>query len=633
MKRIFCLILALVMAAAPATAAFPAPPAGSVAISNRAELEAINLNLNGTYHLTADIDLSGTEWVPIGTFRGIFDGQGYTIRNLFVLESSRRPDAGLFSRTSGATIKNVAVHIGAEGVTSSSNSGTAAGGIVGLASSNTNILNCSVTGGSISAMSISISNSARVFAGGLIGRSNGSGNITIFNCHTTVDVYAVSPEAGAYAGGLIGYTSEIDIFACSSAGNISAKTSAGGLIGHWARGTARNSYATGNVSSQANAGGLFGHSRGIILNSYATGDVSATAVSGNSVAGGIAGRIRLAVSSYRLSTQTITGSTIVTNGTPLTEEQMRTRASFVGWNFDRIWDIDPAVNNGYPFIREDALFFNDDGAGIDYSDDDIIIPGSESGFSINLSKETITMPSAFTIVSFSTDGGAKWKAAKARTFDVAKFPKFFNKDLTLHLSDKPIERATKKPPEDSTVAFPKINKRPPVPKLVVNYLIGADNTGGSSGDWVLSAKGGSTAIKAGIQIGAPDWDKKERVVNSSGYGRFYEGSTVGIPVREAPRKAFKMAYFFRAEPKADGTVYTAASKAKRISVMSERKAPSYKVKKNIIKVKAGTSMVTMEGDVTSFSNKGEVNVKNHEGTIALWINATAKKPASARSFF
>jgi hypothetical protein len=75
------------------------PPAdGSIPISTRAELEAIGAsteNLQKTYHLANDIDLGGEAWTPIGpagasisnpdtawVFQGVFDGQGYAIKNM-----------------------------------------------------------------------------------------------------------------------------------------------------------------------------------------------------------------------------------------------------------------------------------------------------------------------------------------------------------------------------------------------------------------------------------------------------------------------------------------------------------------------------------------------------------------------
>ena len=60
-------------------------------------------NLNGKYHLTADIDLSDGEWTPIGTFTGIFDGQGYVIHNLTI--TGKHQNSGLFSAIQNANIK------------------------------------------------------------------------------------------------------------------------------------------------------------------------------------------------------------------------------------------------------------------------------------------------------------------------------------------------------------------------------------------------------------------------------------------------------------------------------------------------------------------------------------------------
>ncbi|MCI8481867.1 MAG: hypothetical protein HFJ27_01990 [Clostridia bacterium] len=56
-------------------------------ISTVEELIAVNNDLLGNYVLLNDIDLSGIDWMPIGTpnsqsFEGTFDGQGYSIKNL-----------------------------------------------------------------------------------------------------------------------------------------------------------------------------------------------------------------------------------------------------------------------------------------------------------------------------------------------------------------------------------------------------------------------------------------------------------------------------------------------------------------------------------------------------------------------
>ncbi len=66
----------------------------AIHITNAAELRAIEDDMAGDYVLDNDIDLAGVDWRPIGAtrpdmglsvdllFTGVFDGQGYTIRNL-----------------------------------------------------------------------------------------------------------------------------------------------------------------------------------------------------------------------------------------------------------------------------------------------------------------------------------------------------------------------------------------------------------------------------------------------------------------------------------------------------------------------------------------------------------------------
>jgi hypothetical protein len=140
------------------------PLADSIPISNREELEAIADNLSGNYHLTTDIDLSGTEWVPIGDnsfemnakyFTGVFDGQGYVIRNLTITGDGNRFN-GLFCAVYYATIKN----IGLEGTNIDVNYpegfGVLAGGISAFAFSSS-ISNCYNKGNIYATISSSLS--------------------------------------------------------------------------------------------------------------------------------------------------------------------------------------------------------------------------------------------------------------------------------------------------------------------------------------------------------------------------------------------------------------------------------------------------------------------------------------------
>lgn len=97
---------------------------GAWLINNVNELYYFASQVNGgntydgeTVKLTADIDLAGRAWAPIGrpattttdfsrSFRGTFDGQGHTVSNLKV---NNMGWAGLFGLAYKATIKNVTV--------------------------------------------------------------------------------------------------------------------------------------------------------------------------------------------------------------------------------------------------------------------------------------------------------------------------------------------------------------------------------------------------------------------------------------------------------------------------------------------------------------------------------------------
>ena len=96
--------------------------------------------------LTADIDLTGKDWTPIGTnfynsYTGTFDGGGHTIKGLTVTTNDQY--VGLFGRLGKAgTVKNVVM----EGVQITSNHSLGyAGGVAGFSWGGT-IENCSVSG-------------------------------------------------------------------------------------------------------------------------------------------------------------------------------------------------------------------------------------------------------------------------------------------------------------------------------------------------------------------------------------------------------------------------------------------------------------------------------------------------------
>ena len=220
-------------------------------LKNIAELvnEEWKLGINIT--LTADIDLKGIDWTPIGkdnnkAYTGTFDGGGKTITGLTVTGSNKY--AGLFGRIgSGGTVKNVVL----EGVQiTSDNSSGYASGVAG--NSWGTIENCSVSGsvsgsfsvggvvgyqfgGSITGCSSSASVKGTQRAGGVAGTTNSGATLTA--CYATGDVTVENDgTSNALAGGVVGYNGgSSTLTACYAAGNVSGKGSGtihvGGAVG------------------------------------------------------------------------------------------------------------------------------------------------------------------------------------------------------------------------------------------------------------------------------------------------------------------------------------------------------------------------------------------------------------------
>ena len=160
-------------------------------LKNIAELvnEEWKLGINIT--LTADIDLSGIDWTPIGIdynhlYTGTFNGGGHTITGLTVTGSNEY--TGLFGRIgSGGKVMNVKL----EGVQiESDNETSAVGGVAGW--SYGNIENCSVSG------SVSGSGMNGV-AGGVVGYQTG-GSITGCSSSATVNAGGCSRRRGRSGG-------------------------------------------------------------------------------------------------------------------------------------------------------------------------------------------------------------------------------------------------------------------------------------------------------------------------------------------------------------------------------------------------------------------------------------------------
>ena len=200
--------------------------------------------------LTADINLSGIDWTPIGIdynhqYTGTFNGGGHTITGLTVTGSDQY--AGLFGYIgSGGTVKNVVLE---DVQITSDNSSGYAGGVAG--DSWGTIENCSVSGsvsgttfaggvvgsqwgGSITGCNSSATVKGVIFAGGIAGETNSGASLT--GCYATSDVTVENDGTNnSHAGGVVGYNGGGTLTACYATGSVTGSGSGtiyvGGVTG------------------------------------------------------------------------------------------------------------------------------------------------------------------------------------------------------------------------------------------------------------------------------------------------------------------------------------------------------------------------------------------------------------------
>lgn len=187
----------------------------TIASAEELALLAYSIYTNGMYRdytitLSADLDLGGHYWIPIGDARtnhdfiGTFDGDIYTISNLDVWVKQKKDNdqdpgddvtsngnvAGLFGKIgAGGTVKDVIISSGTNIHVKNPKADCSVGGIAGI--NNGTIIGCSnavkVTG------NFSTSN-----VGGIVGENHG----TIQNCYNLGNVYTT--KTNNHIGGIVG---------------------------------------------------------------------------------------------------------------------------------------------------------------------------------------------------------------------------------------------------------------------------------------------------------------------------------------------------------------------------------------------------------------------------------------------
>ncbi|WP_302497260.1 peptidase, partial [uncultured Flavonifractor sp.] len=221
-----------------------------------------------TAELTADLDLSGTDFTSIPIFQGTFHGNGHTITGLSF--SDKGSKVGLFrTLTESAVVEDLTV----EGTLTPGGTG----GQVGLVAGENYgaVRNCTVKG----------SVSGQEDVGGVVGLNGESGTVT--DCSNQAAISAPS-NAGGIAGQNLGA-----ITGCTNAGEINTASdqdipsNSGGIAG-LSRGNIDGCSNSGTVGYQHlgyNTGGIAGLQSGSITNCSNTGHIL-----GRKDVGGIVGQ-------------------------------------------------------------------------------------------------------------------------------------------------------------------------------------------------------------------------------------------------------------------------------------------------------------------------------------------------------
>ena len=215
-----------------------------------------NIDLSEFCHAAdASKKINELSWTPIGKYYGTFDGNGKTIRNLYINATS--PTAGFFGYLGGGSIKNITFDNAKVKST-----GYCTGILAGDASSCMienikTLVSCSVEGNRLT--------------GGIVGSAKGN----ISNCenHAAVD-------GTNFVGGIVGSNdgSDNSITSCANYGAVTGtESSVGGIVGYFPFGTIQNCANFGDVTGADIVGNLIGLARRCNLNNVlGTGNVTAT---------------------------------------------------------------------------------------------------------------------------------------------------------------------------------------------------------------------------------------------------------------------------------------------------------------------------------------------------------------------
>jgi len=356
-------------------------------IYNFEDLNATHDDLAGDYLLMANIDLAGKDFEPIGhcavqsgspicigtlgnpaigsdPFTGVFNGNGYTIRN-FEYTTADGYGIGFFGFSHGNIrhlhLSDVDIH-----AVDSDSWGGNVGGLVGY-----------MIGGKVFDSSVSGNVRGRIAVGGLIGtiKTRPGWSVEVTNCSSDVEISGTA-ALGGFVGQIRTSSGSINtiIRECKSLDSnvnildgFQVPGESGGFAGLVSGGAQIvNSYTNANVdASGVTSGGFAGYTEvggfvgeiynGFLTNVYSTGNLVDGYKAATPNIGGFAGLITnpTIVDSYWdnqiISGYSSCGSGACTGATGHDTATMKLRETYTPeWDFENVWNISEGVS--YPYL-------------------------------------------------------------------------------------------------------------------------------------------------------------------------------------------------------------------------------------------------------------------------------------------
>ena len=321
------------------------------------------------FNITADIDLDGHDWYPIGCnystgeelvnnyFRGKFDGCGHKITNLTVPQMDEYRSSGLFGSTEeGFELRNLTIESG--DITGE----MVVGAFVG---SNNGIVENCVNKAKVSCFFY--------YVGGIVGSNYRQG--TVKHCTNYGYILAGNESAnGMSAGGVVGSNYNM-VEECANYGNVETMTTgAGGIVELMEGGTVRNCFNRGAIKGPERLGGIIGEALGRggnceVYNCYNAGTINADAINAGAILG-----LGMFISSNKLTIKDVynnsdifsgsswgsvadfMGNFDLTEATFMTTDEMKaddfvTKLNSLSGSEETVWMADTKnINDGYPIL-------------------------------------------------------------------------------------------------------------------------------------------------------------------------------------------------------------------------------------------------------------------------------------------